>query len=108
MTAVFSTLMVSARDLNQENRSLATVCKESCRFCAESAEVRKMAAKGALLELFEKKSLSRNEKYQNVLACPRKHKMGVDSLLRFAKDSLRVEEDILDTVHSVIFVQNFV
>ena len=57
-----------------------------------------MAAKGALLELFEKKSLSRNEKYQNVLACARKHNMGVDSLLRFAKDSLRVEEDILATL----------
>ena len=61
-----------------------------------------MAAKGALLELFEKKSLSRNEKYQNVLACARKHKMGVDSLLRFAKDSLRVEEDILDTLGTTV------
>ena len=40
MTAVFSTLMVSAHDLNQEDRSLATVSKESCRFCAESDTVK--------------------------------------------------------------------
>ena len=40
ITAVFSTLMVSAHDLNQEDRSLAAVCKESCRFCAESDTVK--------------------------------------------------------------------
>ena len=28
--------------------------------------------------------------------------MGVDSLLRFAKDSLRVEEDILDTLGTTV------
>ena len=57
----------------------------------------KIGGEGSSFEFFEKESSSRSEKYQNVLACARKHRMGVDSLLKFAKDSLRLEEDILAT-----------
>ena len=61
-----------------------------------------MAAKGALLELLENRSLAKDEKRKQVLACSRKHKMGVDSLLKFARDSMEVEEDELGALGTTV------
>ena len=61
-----------------------------------------MAAIGALLELLENRSLAKDEKRKQVLACSRKHKMGVDSLLKFARDSMEVEEDELGALGTTV------
>ena len=61
-----------------------------------------MAAKGALLELLENRSLTKDEKRKQVLACSTKHKMGVDSLLKFARDSMEVEEDELGALGTTV------